>query len=163
MEQNKPPHRELLHWSWFLPRFLCLPYRRVKKKRYGLINLWRRILLGISKRLFCFDILEQFANIPACITLHELLYLFKKIKEALWDALANSETFLAQVPAVSVNEGTTCSQCYSVIQEILDITFSFEDMLIKDNPHDIPIHRIYWLCSYRENSNWLWLCSKHNP
>jgi len=46
---------------------------------------------------FCFDILEQLANIPARITLHDLLFLLKKMREALRDALADSESFLAQV------------------------------------------------------------------
>ena len=43
---------------------------------------------------FYFDILAQFVNIPGRITLHELFRLFKKMREALWDALDNLETFL---------------------------------------------------------------------
>jgi len=38
---------------------------------------------------FRFDILAQLANIPARITIHELLRLSKEIREALRDALAN--------------------------------------------------------------------------
>ena len=44
---------------------------------------------------FRFDILTQLANIPAHITLHKLLCLSKKkMKEALRDTLADSESFL---------------------------------------------------------------------
>jgi len=39
---------------------------------------------------FRFDILAQLANIPARITIHELLLLSKETREALRDALANS-------------------------------------------------------------------------
>jgi len=46
---------------------------------------------------FRFDILAQLANIPARITLHELLRLSKKTRETLRDALADSESFLTQV------------------------------------------------------------------
>jgi hypothetical protein len=44
---------------------------------------------------FRFDILAQLANIPARITLHELLRLSKETREALNEALAESELFLA--------------------------------------------------------------------
>jgi len=43
---------------------------------------------------FRFDILAQLVNIPACITLHELLRLLKETREALRDALTDSESFL---------------------------------------------------------------------
>jgi len=38
---------------------------------------------------FCFDILAQLANILAHITLHEILCLSKKMREALRDVLAD--------------------------------------------------------------------------
>ena len=41
---------------------------------------------------FRFDILAQLANIPARITIHELLRLSKETREALRDALADSES-----------------------------------------------------------------------
>jgi len=47
---------------------------------------------------FRFDILAQLANIPARITIHELLRLSKETREALSDALANSESFLTYMP-----------------------------------------------------------------
>ena len=46
-----------------------------------------------------FDILAQLANIPARITLYELLRLSKSTREALRDALVDAEVFLAQIPA----------------------------------------------------------------
>ena len=49
---------------------------------------------------FHFDILAQLANIPARITLYELLRLLKSTREALIEALADSEIFTAQIPAV---------------------------------------------------------------
>jgi len=42
--------------------------------------------------------LAQLADIPALITIHELLLLSKETKEALRDALANSESFLTHMP-----------------------------------------------------------------
>jgi len=58
---------------------------------------------------FRFDILAQLANILARITLHELLHLSKKMKEALRDALADSESFLTQVPSIPTKEdGASC-------------------------------------------------------
>jgi len=49
---------------------------------------------------FCFDILAQLANIIARIAIHELLRLSKERREALRDALANSESFLTYMPEI---------------------------------------------------------------
>jgi len=40
------------------------------------------------------------ANIPARITIHELLCLSKETREALIDALANLESFLTYMPEI---------------------------------------------------------------
>jgi len=48
-----------------------------------------------SSTPFRFDVLAQLANILAHITLYELLKLFKSIREALREALADSEAFIA--------------------------------------------------------------------
>ena len=48
--------------------------------------------------LFRFDVLAQLANIPAQITLYELLR--PPIREALREATTNYEVFLAQIPAM---------------------------------------------------------------
>jgi len=64
-----------------------------------------------SRRLnapFRFNILAQLANIPARIILHELLRLSKKMREALRDALAASESFLTQVPTPTEEDRVSC-------------------------------------------------------
>jgi len=56
---------------------------------------------------FCFDILAQLANILAHIILHKPLWLSKKTREALRDVLADSESFLTQVPPTK-EDGVSC-------------------------------------------------------
>ena len=51
--------------------------------------------------------LAQLTYTPARITLHELLRLSKETREALRDALAASESFLSQVPAIPTNDDGT--------------------------------------------------------
>jgi len=46
-----------------------------------------------------FDALTQLANIPARITIYELLRLSKSTREALREALADAEVFIAQILA----------------------------------------------------------------
>ena len=90
---------------------------------------------------FHFDILAQLANIPARITIHELLRLSKEIREALRDALANSESFLTYMPEIL--EGDTrpsCPKCHHVQSKVPAISFTAEDMLLKDNKHDRPLY-----------------------
>jgi len=43
--------------------------------------------------------LAQLADIPARITLYELLRLSKSTREALREALADAEAFIARIPA----------------------------------------------------------------
>src|SRR3954469_2159916 len=47
---------------------------------------------------FCFDIINQLANIPVRITLYELLRLSKSTKKALREALADAGVFVTQHP-----------------------------------------------------------------
>ena len=63
---------------------------------------------------FRFDILAQLANIPARITLHELLHLSKETREALRDALADSKLFLTQVLLPTKEDGASYSRCHLV-------------------------------------------------
>ena len=56
---------------------------------------------------FHLDILAQLANISARITLHELLRLSIEIRDTLRDALADSESFLTQMPAIPTNDNMT--------------------------------------------------------
>ena len=90
---------------------------------------------------FRFDILAQLANIPARITIHELLRLSKETREALRDALANSESFLTCIPEVPDDEmRSPCSECHHAQSKVPTITFTAEDMLLKDNKHDRPLY-----------------------
>ena len=57
------------------------------------------------------------------------------------DALANSESFLAQVPSISTDDNkTSCPQCDLVQQQVPCITFTPENMLLKDNRHNPPLY-----------------------
>ena len=90
---------------------------------------------------FRFDILVQLANIPARITVHELLRLSKETREALRDALANSESFLIHMPKTPRDDTQpSCPECHHVQLKVLAITFTAEDMLLKDNKHDRPLY-----------------------
>jgi len=64
---------------------------------------------------FCFDILAQLANIPACITIHELLCLSKETREALRDALTNLESFVTHMPKTPGDDSQPlCSECHHI-------------------------------------------------
>ena len=52
-----------------------------------------------SSTPYRFDILAQLANIPARITLYELLRLSKSTREVLREVLADAEAFMAQILA----------------------------------------------------------------
>jgi len=55
-------------------------------------------------------------------------------------ALASSEFFPTQVPAILTNDNETpWPQCHLVHQQGPSITFTLEDMLLKDNKHDRPL------------------------
>jgi len=65
---------------------------------------------------FRFDILAQLANIPGRITLYKLLCLSKEIREALRDELADSESFLAQVPSIPTDDNGAPYTQYHMVQ-----------------------------------------------
>ena len=48
---------------------------------------------------FRFNVMAQLANIPARITLHELLRLSKPTRDALREALADAEAFVVHLPS----------------------------------------------------------------
>jgi len=90
---------------------------------------------------FRFDILAQLANIPARITIYELLHLSKETREALRDALANSESFLTHMPEIPGGDTQpSCPECHHIQPKVPTITFTAEDMLLKDNKHDRPLY-----------------------
>ena len=98
---------------------------------------------------FNYDIMTQLANIPARITLHELLRLSKDVREALRKALAEADSFLIQLPPSPEEEEAEpkCPHCNFVLQNIPHITFSPEDMLLKDNKHNRPLYYTGYISS----------------
>ena len=119
------------------------PCHRTKRSRRKsvLINPRRRNLLKDLALLFDLTILAQLTNIPACITQRELLRLLKEMREALMDALADSESFLTQVPSIPTDDnGASCPQCHMVQHQVPCITFTLKDILLKDNRHDRPLY-----------------------
>lgn len=85
---------------------------------------------------FKFDIMVQLANILTCITIHELLRLSNEARDALYKALVDSETFLTQVLPLTKEEYCCCHQ----ISSLPSITFSLEDILVKNPNHDRPLY-----------------------
>ena len=124
------------------------PMLKIKKsrKRFALMNPWRRILLEDSMLPFAWHI-GTIGQISAHITLHELLHLSKKMREVLRDALADSESFLTQMPIRTKEEGVSCPQCHLVQHKVPCITFTPEDMLLKDNRHGRPLYYIGYIGS----------------
>ena len=73
-----------------------------------------------------FDVLAQLANIPARITLYELLRLSKSTREALREALTDAEVFMTQIPAELKEENK--EDCLHASQNAPYITFKPDDM-----------------------------------
>jgi len=84
-----------------------------------------------------FDVLTQLANIPARITLYELLRLSKSTREALREALADAEVFMTQVPVGPREEDV--EDCLNASQNAPCITFTADDMQVK-GIHDRPLY-----------------------
>ena len=87
---------------------------------------------------FRFDISAQLANILDRITLYELLRLFKSTKEALREALTDTEAFIAQIPAGREEED---DRHYLQTFNPFPITLTPDDMQIKGE-HDISLYYI---------------------
>src|SRR4051812_6046930 len=85
---------------------------------------------------FLFDIINQLANIPAKITLYELLKLSKSTREALREALADAEVFVTQLPI-----GSTIDEPHrlSISCVLTDIVFTPEDMQVQGR-HARPLY-----------------------
>ena len=97
---------------------------------------------------FHFDILAQLANIPTQITIHELLCLSKETKDALRDALANSESFLIHMPEAFEDDSQPLRpECHHVQPKMPAITFTAKNMLLKNNKHDRPLYYTGYLGS----------------
>ena len=123
-------HREMLHQSR-LPH-LHYPWTRISKRRCGL-SLEEKSFLR-AQHFFHFDILAQLANSSARITLHELLFAFQRKQERRLGICLQTRSFLVQVPSIPIDErGTLCPHCHLASQQVPSITFTLEDMLLKDN------------------------------
>src|SRR3954467_2401469 len=85
---------------------------------------------------FRFDIINQLANIPARITLYELLKLSKSTREALREALADAEVFVTQLPVGSIMEEP---HSLSISCVLTDIVFTPEDMRVQGR-HARPLY-----------------------
>jgi len=86
-----------------------------------------------SSAPYRFNVLAQLANIPVRITLYELLRLSKLTKEALREALADVEAFMARIPAKLEEEDE--ENCLHASQYVLCIAFTPDDMQVKKK-HD---------------------------
>jgi len=84
-----------------------------------------------SSAPYHFDVLAQLANIPARITLYELLRLSKSTREALREALADAEVFMAQILAELQEKNE--EDCFYASQHAPCITFTQGDMQVKGN------------------------------
>ena len=103
------------------------PVEKQKELRFSRV-LSKDIAEG-STAPYRFDVLAQLANIPARITLYELLRLSKSTREALQEALANAEVFMTQVPIGPKEEDV--EDCLHASQNIPCITFTADDMQVK--------------------------------
>src|SRR3954468_22631997 len=85
---------------------------------------------------FRFNIINQLANIPARITLYELLKLSKSTRKALREALADAKVFVTQLPI-----GSTIDEPHSLsISCVLtNIIFTPEDMQVQGR-HARPLY-----------------------
>src|SRR5436190_9643426 len=92
--------------------------------------------IEVSDQPFRLDIINQLANIPARITLYELLKLSKSTREALREALADAEVFVTQLPI-----GFTIDEPYSLNVSSIptDIVFTPEDMQVQGR-HARPLY-----------------------
>ena len=74
-----------------------------KQKELWYVKAFQKGDVGPSTP-FHFYIMAQLANIPARITLYELLRLFKSIKDVLREALADAEVFMTYIPLICGEE-----------------------------------------------------------
>jgi len=90
-----------------------------------------------SSTPYRFDVLAQLANIPARITLYELLRLPKSIRQALREVLTDAEVFMAQIPAGQQEEDE--EDYLHASQNAPCITFTPDNMQVKVK-HNRPLY-----------------------
>jgi len=116
-----------------------------KQKEIRFSRVLSKGIAGGSTAPYRFDVLAQLANIPARITLYELLRLSKSTREALQEALANAEVFITQVPKEEDAE-----DCLHAFQSAPCITFTADDMQVKGK-HDRPLYFTGYIGSSKVN------------
>lgn len=126
----------LMIFSW-IDLVICAsalepPLDKSKHKKIRLDTFLRKWAAKDLLTPFKFVIMEQLANIPSCITMHELLRLSKETRDALCEILADSETFLTQVPLPTNEECCCCHQ----VSSLPNITFVPKDMLMTNPNND---------------------------
>ena len=99
---------------------------------------------GPSTPLY-FHGLAHLANIPARITLYELLRLFKSTRDALREALEDAEVFVTQISTSFHKEDS--GHCHHVSKQLPCITFTQEDMQVKGK-HDRPLYYTEYIESF---------------
>jgi len=70
-----------------------------KQKELWYVKVLSKSGVGPSTPIH-FNIFDQLANIPARITLHDLLRLSKSTRDALREALVDVEIFVTQIPGI---------------------------------------------------------------
>jgi len=108
-----------------------------KQKELRFFRVLSKDIAEGSTTTYRFDVLAQLANIPARITLYELLRVSKSTREALQEVLANAEVFMTQVP-IGPKEGDV-EDCLHASQNASCITFTADDMQVKGK-HDRPLY-----------------------
>ena len=73
--------------------------------------------------------MAQLADIPARITLYELLRLSKSIRDGLREALADVEAFMARIPVEPEKDE---ENCLHVSQHVPCITFTADDIQVRE-------------------------------
>jgi len=68
------------------------------------------------------------------------------MREALRDALEDSESLMIQVPSIPTDDnGTPCLQYHLVQQQMPCIKFTSKDILLKDNQQDRPLYYTWYI------------------
>lgn len=96
---------------------------------------------------FWFNVLDRLANISTRISLYELLQLLKVTRDALREALAD----LVQIAEPSIGDEDSCPNYDQTTRKIPYITFSPEDMQIKNLKDNRPLYYSRYVSSAKVN------------
>lgn len=105
---------------------------RQKELRYN--KVLKKDIPESSSTPFRFDVLNQLANILARITLYKFLRLSRSTRESLREALANSEAFIAHVPAPKEQEGEECPPMLPNLKETGTMHYVHSGRYVRQEP-----------------------------